>query len=89
VLLLAGCATPEARLRNGLIQAGLTEPLATCMAGRMADRLSLAQLRRLSDLSEAGEAATLDELLHRVRAIEDPELWTVTSGAAARCALSL
>ena len=37
--LLAGCATPETRIRNALIEAGLPKPVARCMAGRMVDRL--------------------------------------------------
>ena len=86
LFLVGGCATPETRLRNALIEAGLSEPLAGCMAGRMVDRLSLMQLRRLADLKQAGRAETLDAWLHRVRALRDPEIWSITAGAAARCA---
>ena len=43
-LLLAACAVPEARLRAGLINAGLSRPMAACMAERMVDRLSAAGL---------------------------------------------
>ena len=46
-LMLAGCATPETRLRTGLIDAGLSQRVAGCMAERMVDRLSLLQLRRI------------------------------------------
>ena len=82
----AACATPETRLRNGLVEAGLSEPLAACMAERMVDRLSLMQLRRLADLKQAGRAESLEDWLHRVRALRDPEIWSITAGAAARCA---
>ena len=85
-ILLAGCATPEARLRDGLVEAGLSRPLAACMAERMADRLSLVQLRRIGDLKQAGRAASLDEWLHRVRALRDREILTVTTSSAALCA---
>lgn len=88
-LLLAGCATPEARLRNGLVEAGLSPTLSTCMAERMVDRLSLAQLRRLGDLQRAGRARNVDELLHRIRSLGDPEILTVTSSSAALCATGL
>ena len=74
--LLSACATPETRLRTGLIEAGLSEPLAACMAERMVDRLSLMQLRRLADLKYAGRADSLDAFLHRVRSLRDPEIWT-------------
>lgn len=40
-LALAGCATPETRLRTGLNNAGLSKAMSACMAERMVDRLSL------------------------------------------------
>jgi hypothetical protein len=83
--LLASCAVPEARLRAGLINAGLAEPLAACMAERMADRLSLAQLSRIGDLPRARQSVSLDELLHRVRALRDAQILTVTASSAALC----
>ena len=86
--ILAACATPETRLRTGLVKAGLSDPLAACMADRMVDRLSLMQLRRLSDLGRAGRAENLDAFLHRVRSLRDPEIWTVTSSSAAICAVA-
>jgi hypothetical protein len=86
--LLAGCAVPEARLRAGLVDAGLSQPMAACMAERMVDRLSLIQLRRIGDLPYAREERSLQGFLRRVRALRDPEIWTVTSAAAARCALT-
>ena len=84
---LSACSLPETRLRAGLVEAGLPEPLAACMAERMADRLSLMQLRRLADLNQAGRARDLPEFLHRVRSLRDPEIWTVTSTSAALCQL--
>lgn len=87
--LASSCATPETRLRNGLVNAGVSPSLAACMAGRMVDRLSLMQLRRMSDLPGARESESLDQFLRRVRALRDPEIWTVTSAAAARCATGL
>ena len=89
IFLMGGCATPETRLRDGLVEAGLSEPLAGCMAGRMVDRLSLTQLRRLADLKYAGRAESLDAWLHRVRALRDPEIWTITASAAGICAAGL
>ena len=86
LLSLAACATPETRLRNGLIEAGLPAPLSGCMADRMVDRLSLGQLYRLGDLKRAGRAESLDQFLHLVRSLGDAEIWTVTSSSAALCA---
>src|SRR3546814_18371554 len=59
-LVLAGCATPETRLRSGLQNAGLSKAMAACMAERMVDRLSPLQLRRpsaIGSLQEIGRAS--------------------------------
>ena len=85
---VAGCAVPEARLRAGLENAGLSRPMAACMAERMVDRLSLIQLRRIGDLPYARDERSLQGFLRRVRALRDPEILAVTTAAAARCALT-
>ncbi len=85
-LALTACATPGARLRTGLVTAGLPADLSACMAERMVDRLSLIQLRRLSDLPAARDSASTDQFLGRVCSLRDPEIWTVASGSAALCA---
>lgn len=87
--LLSGCAVPEARLRSGLVRAGVPKPLSACMAERMVDRLSLAQLMRIADLPEAEDAESLDQFLHKVRALGDPEILGVTTSSAALCATGL
>ena len=91
MLLLAGCATPETRLRNGLNNAGLSEAMSACMAERMVDRLSLVQLRRLSALGSLKDKRiadmSLDQFLHKVRALKDAEILAVSTSSAAICAL--
>ena len=88
---LAGCATPETRLRTGLNNAGLSKAMSACMAERMVDRLSLVQLRRLSALGSLKDKRitdlSLDQFLHKVRALKDPEILTVSTSSAALCAL--
>lgn len=90
-LMLAGCATPEARLRTGLNNAGLSKAMSACLAERMVDRLSLLQLRRLSALGSLKDKRiadlSLDQFLHKVRALKDPEILTVSTSSAALCAL--
>lgn len=92
-LVLSACATvsPESRVRAGLMEAGLSPHMATCMAERMVDRLSLLQLRRLESLASLRkshmEDMTVDRFLFKVRALEDPEIFAVTSKAAIVCAL--
>ena len=88
---LAGCATPETRLRTGLNNAGLSKAMSACMAERMVDRLSLLQLRRLSALGSLKDKRvtdlSLDQFFHKVRALKDPEILTVSTSSAALCAL--
>lgn len=93
LLALSACATPETRLRNGLVGAGLSERMAGCMAGRMIDRLSIVQLRRLQSLASLkearGRALSVADFLPKVRALHDPEILSETSRAAGACALGL
>jgi hypothetical protein len=84
---LAACAVPEARLRAGLVNAGLSQPMAACVAERMVDRLSLTQLRRIGDLPYARDQRSVAGFLHRVRALRDPQIWAVSSSSAAVCAV--
>jgi hypothetical protein len=92
IVLLSGCATPETRLRTGLMDAGLSASMAGCMAKSMTDRLSTNQLRKLRSLHKAGKMdlrnTSYDQLVHQIRALGDPEILTVTSSAAIRCALT-
>lgn len=88
---LAACSTPEMKVRNSLMKAGLSAPMASCMAERMVDRLSMAQLRRLSSLSSLKERdvrdMTIDEFIYRSRALQDPEILRVVTSSGLRCAI--
>jgi len=55
------------------------------MAPRLADRLSRDQLRQLASLPKAPRAGSFDELLYRLRALDDPDIVRVTSKAALKC----
>lgn len=92
LLFLSSCASlsPESRVRAGLVDAGLSPRMADCMAKRMVDRLSLGQLRQLQSLAslrktDAGEMS-VDHFLRKVRALDDPEIFLVTSKSALVCA---
>ena len=89
LLMLAACSTPEARVRAGLVAAGIDEPTAACMADRMVHRLSLAQLRRLSDLGKADRSRDAYEFMYRLRSLDDPRIVRVTASSAALCATGL
>ena len=93
-LLLAACVETiaESRVRDALRDAGLSERNAQCMATRMVDRLTIAQLRKLEALkSEDGETAPvgLRDYLERVRRVGDAEVIAVTASSAALCATGL
>ena len=66
--------------------------MAKCLAGRMAERLSVSQLRKLERLqAEKGEADIplgVVELLERIRRVDDPEVVEVAASSAAFCAFS-
>ena len=87
ILLLVSCASPEARVRTALIDAGLSPRVSSCMAERMVDRLSIAQLRKLGSLRGAGRPRGIDGFLHSIRVLDDPEVISVTTRAALRCAI--
>lgn len=92
LLAIAGCATPETRVRTALMDAGISRPVATCMAQRMVDRLSLGQLQKLSRLSGMSRTQigqlSVGELLRRARALGDPEIVSVVTTAGVGCAIA-
>jgi hypothetical protein len=90
--LLAGCATlAEPTVRGALIEAGARPAVADCMAARMTDRLTLAQLRKLSRARATSEEArgglSAGDVLTRIRRVGDAEVVAVTASAAALCQL--
>lgn len=90
-LALAACATPETRVQTALMDAGLSKPIAACMADRMVDRLSLIQLNKLSGLKKLRgqdmRKVTVDEFLRRTRSLQDPEILGVVSSSGLICAV--
>lgn len=90
--LLAGCATPETRVRSALMEAGLPQPVAACMADRMVDRLSLGQLNKLRGLGQLREddlmTINMRTFLRRTRSLQDPEILSVVTTSGAVCALA-
>lgn len=87
ILVLSACATPEARTRAALERTGLSRPVSACMASRMADRLSLAQLQRIGRLGRLQSADDFDEFLRRTKALRDPEILGVVTSSGLICAV--
>ena len=91
LLALSACATQETRIRSALMDAGLSKPIAGCMADRMVERLSLVQLNRLNGLKKLGgqdiRKVTLEEFLRRTRSLQDPEILSVATSSGLICAI--
>jgi len=79
----------EHSVRVALVEAGVPEKQAECMAPRMAERLTPQQLRKLERVApEEGEGRlprNAGEALARIRRVDDPEAVEVTARAAAAC----
>ena len=95
VIGLAACAQPfQGRVATRLADAGLSRPMADCMAKRWVERLSLAQLQKISGVAEdlAKERSqgklTIGRFVERVQAADDPEVLQVVSSSAAACVLA-
>lgn len=94
-LLATGCVEPiaEGRVRSALADAGLSDRNAACMAERMVDRLTIAQLRKLEALKarpgERERPVTIGQYVERVRRVGDAEVVAVTASSAGLCAVGL
>jgi len=85
-LALSGCVEriAESRVRSALVGAGLSDTISTCMARRMVDRLTIAQLRKLQALQ--GPKRTVADYVSAVRKVGDADVLEVTASSAALCA---
>jgi hypothetical protein len=86
VLAISGCVAKlaESRVRSALMDAGLPQPIAACMAERMTDRLSIGQLQKLQVLQSPKRS--LSDYVFAVRRLNDSALLNVTASSAALCA---
>jgi hypothetical protein len=91
---LAACAQPfEGRVASRLAEAGLSRPMAECMAERWVDRLNVLQLQKISSLSgdlrreRSQRRLTVPRLIERVREVDDPEIVRVVTSSTVACAL--
>lgn len=92
VMMTAGCVQTiaEGRVQSALIDAGLSERNADCMAERMVDRLTIDQLRKLEAMkARESEPTDLASYVRRVRDVGDAEVISVTASSAALCATGL
>lgn len=94
--LFSGLADPlvEMQVKSALIQSGIGENRAACMAGRMVERLSIGQLWALRQgmAAQPGEPQAgygLGELLKRLDRVEDGEAAAVLTTSAGLCAIGI
>lgn len=102
VLLLAGgavftgLANPlvELQVKGALVESGIGEKRAACMAERMVDRLTIGQLWKLRQgiapqAGEPEEGYGIGELVKRLRRVEDGEAVAVLTTSAGLCAIGI
>lgn len=82
------------QVERSLVAGGMGEGRASCMAGRMADRLSLIQLYKLQRAmaprdGEPEIARGILGTIQRLRRSEDGEIVGVVTTSAALCAIGL
>lgn len=90
LIVLAACSPSKlafGQVKSAMLDAGLSEPNADCMATRLTDRLSLGQLQKLKQLK--GDKRSLADYAAAVRRVGDTEAVAVTASSAALCATGL
>ncbi len=82
------------RVKGALVEAGIGERRADCMAERMVDRLTIGQLWKLrqgmaAQDGEPEEDYGLGELVKRLRRVNDGEAVAVLTTSAGLCTLGI
>ena len=77
-LALTACATPAQRITTNLAELGVPPRQAQCMGGRLGERLSIGQLRRLAELTsiraERLQRMSIREIADKLTDEKDPGL---------------
>ena len=94
--LFSGLANPlvEMQVKSALVQSGIGEGRAECMAERMVKRLTLGQLWKLRQgmAAQEGEPESgygLGELIKRLDRVDDGEAVAVLTTSAGLCAIGI
>lgn len=81
------------RVKSALVENGVGEERADCMAARMVDRLTIPQLLKLRNMEaqegEPEKPTGVRDFLRRVGRIDDAEAIAVTGSSAALCAIGI
>lgn len=89
VLSLAACATlsPRARIENRLVEIGLSERKAGCMANELDDRLGREDLSEVADfLGDVNEASADGENYDALLSIDNARAAAAIAAAGLACA---
>ena len=93
LLLLAGCSviSPEARVREKLLAAGVKPHMANCLAGKLSRKLSYGELEALGKAAKgSGDHQGhlgIGELTDRLQSVNDPHIIDVVTRAGLSCAI--
>ncbi len=89
VLALGGCVEDikQDRVKVALMNTGFSEELSDCMAHRMAQKLTIAQLRRLQELG--GPKQSWMDYVASVKRVHDPDAMEILVSSAALCRAGL
>jgi hypothetical protein len=93
-LLASACSTisPEAKVRQKLVDAGVRPEMAECMAGKLVRKLNddeLHQLARVAKLPGRHPGhLSFDELGERLQALNDPHIVSVVTRVGLGCAIA-
>jgi hypothetical protein len=89
-LALSACGPLNSRVKQGLINAGLTKKEAACATPKMTKQLSVFQLEKLSRLGrlkdENIKKMPKDRFLKTIASLKDPEILAVVTTTAVECA---
>jgi len=93
-LLATACSTfsPEAKVREKLVDAGVRPEMADCMAGKLVRKLNDDELRQLAQVARLPRQhpghMSFDELNERLRALDDPHIVSVVTRVSLGCAIA-
>lgn len=84
----------KSQVESALLESGMSEKRADCMAGRMADRLNVWQLYKLRAgmAPQEGESEKPDgigDTIKRLRRVDDTEAVAVVTTSAGLCAIGI
>lgn len=82
----------EERVEGALLANGVPAPMASCMAEKLTDKLSISQLQKLEKLGPQGGESRIPEsgsaAVERLRRVEDSEAVSALIGSATTCGIA-